>query len=80
MKLDIYNYGKADAKNISFEVIGEHTTLFAKVNEPIKKISPQGTYRVLLDRPKSPIKEIEIKFTWDDNNKTDNEYTQVLQL
>ena len=81
LHLRIFNAGKSTARNIRIEWLNEDDTVhLSKPLETIEDLSPQNKrdYRLYLvyGHPET----MRLRYTWDDDFKTDNTFEEGLQL
>lgn len=81
LHLRIFNAGKSTARNIRIEWLNEDETVhLSKPFETIEDLSPQNKrdYRIFLvyGHPET----MRLRYTWDDDFKTDNTFEEGLQL
>lgn len=78
--LKIFNSGKAVARNIRVEYLGDMEHIFPRDDHfPYELLNPQDNSEIFLLLA-SGASTLHIKFIWDDDFKKDNEFIQMLTL
>lgn len=78
--LKIFNSGKAVARNIRVEYLGDMEHIFPRDDHfPYELLNPQDNFEIFLLLA-SGASTLHIKFIWDDDFKKDNEFIQMLTL
>ena len=79
--LEIYNSGKAVANNIRFDFLSDMKGIYVTNHIfPYEKLLPQESTSLILTLATIASDKIEVKLTWDDEFKKNNENTQILTL
>lgn len=78
--LKIFNSGKAVARNIRVEYLGDMEYIFPRDDHfPYELLNPQDSSEIFLLLSEGASK-LHIKFIWDDDSNNDNEFIQMLTL
>jgi hypothetical protein len=78
--LKIFNSGKAIARNIRIEYLGNMEGIYPNDNHfPYELLNPQDSTEIYLLLSEGAIK-LNVKFLWSDDSANDNEFIQVLTL
>lgn len=78
--LKVFNSGKAVARNIRVEYLGDMEHIFPRDDHfPYELLNPQDGSEIFLLLSEGASK-LHLKFIWDDDFKKDNEFIQMLTL